>query len=105
MSVLLWNEVTCRLRVKKGAIMDHIKAKKDANIIFTLSFIPVLPMIIFAESPANKVLLVIFCVLFALFLAAGIFVQNKYYRCPHCHSQINGRGPVPKFCVDCGERL
>lgn len=33
-------------------------------------------------------------------LQTGIF-----YRCPNCGKALNFRGPKPKYCPECGEKL
>ena len=40
---------------------------------------------------------------FGIMVAACLY-RNKYYKCPHCGSNLNVRG-VPKYCPDCGKEL
>ena len=36
---------------------------------------------------------------------AGILQTAVWYRCPHCKFQLNFKGPKPKHCPECGEKL
>lgn len=41
---------------------------------------------------------------FAVMVAACIY-HWKYFRCPHCGSQLNHVRGVPNFCPNCGKEL
>ena len=38
-------------------------------------------------------------------LALGLLQMVLFYKCPHCGAQLEPRGPVPKFCPNCGTEL
>ncbi len=38
-------------------------------------------------------------------LALGLLQMVLFYKCPHCGAQLEPRGPVPKFCPNCGKEL
>ena len=38
-------------------------------------------------------------------LALGLLQIVLFYKCPHCGAQLEPRGPVPKFCPNCGKEL
>lgn len=38
-------------------------------------------------------------------LALGFLQMVLFYKCPHCGAQLEPRGPVPKFCPNCGKEL
>ena len=38
-------------------------------------------------------------------LALGLLQVVLFYKCPHCGAQLEPRGPVPKFCPNCGKEL
>ena len=38
-------------------------------------------------------------------LALGLLQMVLFYKCPHCGVQLEPRGPVPKFCPNCGKEL
>lgn len=38
-------------------------------------------------------------------LALGFLQMVLFYKCPHCGAQLEPRGPVPKFCPNCGKKL
>ena len=41
----------------------------------------------------------------SLVLALGLLQMVLFYKCPHCGAQLEPRGPVPKFCPNCGKEL
>ena len=38
-------------------------------------------------------------------LALGLLQMVLFYKCPHCGARLEPRGPVPKFCPNCGKEL
>ena len=38
-------------------------------------------------------------------LALGFLQMVLFYKCPHCGAHLEPRGPVPKFCPNCGKKL
>lgn len=38
-------------------------------------------------------------------LALGLLQMVLFYKCPHCGARLEPRGPVPKFCPNCGKKL
>lgn len=36
---------------------------------------------------------------------SGILQTGLFYRCPKCGKGLNFRGPKPKYCPECGEKL
>lgn len=38
-------------------------------------------------------------------LALGVVLMLVFCKCPHCGAQLEPRGPVPKFCPNCGKEL
>ena len=42
----------------------------------------------------------------AVILMLAGFVQAMFFcRCPYCGAMFNTRGPLPKFCPECGKKL
>ena len=35
----------------------------------------------------------------------GLLQTCVFYRCPNCGKALNFRGPKPKYCPECGEKL
>ena len=56
---------------------------------------------------AKKLAAVLLCVvlIFVGVLALGLLQMVLFYKCPHCGAQLEPRGPVPKFCPNCGKEL
>ncbi len=75
--------------------------KKAHKIFLTLiSVMVVLPFILNSIFPF---LYPLWIVLLIGLGAAAIFVDIKFWRCPHC-----GKNPgrsIPKYCSNCGHRL
>jgi len=60
---------------------------------------------IFALVFTNTVFFWIVAILGFLMMIASILYATKYYRCPHCGTQLDPRGRVPNFCPNCGKEL
>lgn len=37
-------------------------------------------------------------------LFAGVFLDFRWYRCPHCGASL-GRNAIPRFCPSCGKPI
>ena len=38
-------------------------------------------------------------------LVLGVVLMLVFCKCPHCGAHMEPRGPVPKFCPNCGKEL
>ena len=38
-------------------------------------------------------------------LVGGVVQALIFCKCPYCGAQFNTRGPLPKFCPECGKKL
>lgn len=75
--------------------------KKAHKIFLTLiSVMVVLPFILNSIFPS---LYPLWIVLLSGLGSAAIFVDVKFWRCPHCGKNL-GYG-IPKYCSNCGHRL
>lgn len=75
--------------------------KKARKVFLTLiSVMVVLPFILNSIFPS---LYPLWIVLIIGLGSAAIFVDVKFWRCPHCGKNL-GYG-IPKYCSNCGHRL
>lgn len=78
-------------------------ANRISNILIIFGGVLILSL---CFVPEESTLFGIIMTFSAINIAAGIYINRKFYRCPHCQSYLSIRTfSVPDFCPFCGKKL